>query len=116
MSVLTASLVPPLTPLSSASKPPTHFPDISPQTLAQVLTVLESDRYGKIKPSDCIGWLIGVQESSPISSFIAENDKLSYWVTETILKPDDHSVRFEHRKYFLVVAEVSYYFLYISLG
>jgi son of sevenless len=110
VSALTASPVLPPTPLSSASRSP-YSPDISPQGLAGALTVLESERYSKIMPSDCIAWLVGAREDNPISTFIADNDKLSYWVTESILKPDEQSKRFENRKYFLWVAEVGYLFL-----
>ncbi|KAF8502442.1 ras guanine nucleotide exchange factor domain-containing protein [Gautieria morchelliformis] len=107
VSALSKSPVLPVTPLSSTSGPrsPTFASDISPQALAQAVTALESERYDKIMPSDCIGWLVGEYENSGLSSFITENDRLSHWVIMSILKPDDQLTRCDTRKYFLSVAE-----------
>lgn len=118
MSILTASTSTtsplPLVSLPSSSPTPVRFLDITPHALAEALTLLDGELYGKVTASDCIGWLIGVQDNNGLSSFIAENDRLSYWVKASILNPDHHFQRSERRKYFLCVAEVSYiYFKHI---
>ncbi|KAF8589937.1 ras GEF [Ramaria rubella] len=103
---LTLFPISPSTPMSPTSsfRPPSSL-DISPHNFARALTMLEAERYCKIIPSDFIGWLKGTQCINGISTFITENNRLSYWVQKSILKPDEQLQRSENLRFFLCVAE-----------
>jgi len=94
---------------SSSTRSNSDAVETSPQTFALALTKLESDRYRKIIPADCLDWLKSSHDSNNVSSFIAENNKLSYWVQKSILKPEVQSQRSDNLKYFLSVVEVRYF-------
>lgn len=115
---MTVSTAPPLTPISlnPSLLSPAQSSGITPQTVAKVLTLLEGERYSKIMASECIGWLVGARDDNGLTSFITENDRLSYWAKASILKPNQHSQRADERKFFLGVAEVWLLFLQSHYG
>lgn len=104
---MSRTTTPPLTAstLSLPDRPsPQEFPALD---LAHVLTSIEGERYRKLKELDYVYWLEGNQESNAVSSFIAENRKLSYWAERSILRSHHESQRAENLKYFLRTIVVS---------
>ncbi|KAF8589932.1 kinase-like protein [Ramaria rubella] len=78
--------------------------NLAPRGVAVALTMLESERYRRIIPSDCVDWL-KYKSPNALSSFLKEHDKISSWINKSVLRPDRLSDRTERMKYFLCVAE-----------
>ncbi|KIJ29890.1 hypothetical protein M422DRAFT_268673 [Sphaerobolus stellatus SS14] len=91
--------------LASSTASSARAPEPSSRQLAEIITSLESERFQHIIPSDCISWLKGAKDKNGVSQFIDENNKLSYWVQKSILKPDDVLKRMENVKFFLGMAQ-----------
>jgi hypothetical protein len=100
----TTLLIP--SPLSSRTQSPFAPLDIGAEAFAELLTLVEGDRYRKLKGHDYVCHLEGIQ-SNAVSSFLFENRKLSYWAQSYILSPDVQSKRAKNLRDILLVIKVS---------
>jgi son of sevenless len=94
------------------------FLDIDVTEFARQLTIVESKLYGKIKPTECLNktWQKKIGEGDPepapnVKALILHSNQLTNWVAEMILTQLDVKKRVVVIKHFVLVADVSFYYL-----
>ena len=90
------------------------FLDIDVTEFARQLTIIESNLYGKIKPTECLNktWQKKVGPDEPdlapnVKALIWQSNQLTNWVAEMILTQSDVKKRVVVIKHFVSVADVS---------
>jgi son of sevenless len=102
------------TPIIPKNMKKLKFLDIDVTEFARQLTIIESNLYGKIKPTECLNktWQKKVNSSEPdpapnVKALILHSNQLTNWVAEMILTQSDVKKRVVVIKHFVAVADVS---------
>src|SRR6266545_4514490 len=82
------------------------YADLEPHSLAIALSLLEGESYQALRPSDYVLPLTK-NTSENINKFYETNDKIKFWVIESILQHDGVRKRAEAMTYFIKTALVS---------
>lgn len=81
---------------------------LDPADIAEQLTLLESRRYVKIAPQDCLRYPSKpLQEESNLSIFCSTHDRIVAWVKVSVLSNDALGKRADTIDFWIKVAEVS---------
>ena len=105
-------------PILPKNRKKMKFLDIDPVEFARQLTIIESNLYGKIKPTECLNktWQKKLAKDEPdpaanVKALILHSNQLTNWVAQMILAQSDVKRRVVVIKHFVAVADVSALFL-----
>ena len=109
-------------PILPKNKKKLKFLDIDPVEFARQLTIIESNLYGKIKPTECLDktWQKKLAKDEPdpasnVKALILHSNQLTNWVAQMILTQSDVKRRVVVIKHFVAVADVSLHFFPVPL-
>ena len=101
-------------PILPKNRKKMKFLDIDPIEFARQLTIIESNLYGKIKPTECLNktWQKKLAKDEPdpaanVKALILHSNQLTNWVAQMILTQTDVKRRVVVIKHFVAVADVS---------
>ncbi|CAI2171814.1 16221_t:CDS:2, partial [Funneliformis geosporum] len=84
------------------------FLDLDPLEIARQLTLIESKLYNKIRPIECLNkaWSKGEGDiAENINSMIESSNKITGWVTESVLDQSEIRRRCLYIKHFIAIAD-----------
>ncbi|CAG8579779.1 2402_t:CDS:2, partial [Funneliformis caledonium] len=105
--VMTNSNLPP-SPILPKQIKRLKFLDLDPLEIARQLTLIESKLYNKIRPIECLdkAWSKGEGEiAANIKSMIESSNKITGWVTESVLDQSEIRRRCLYIKHFVAIAD-----------
>ncbi|KAI9713072.1 MAG: hypothetical protein M1820_001057 [Bogoriella megaspora] len=99
-------------PILPKNRKKLKFLDIDPVEFARQLTIIESNLYGKVKPTECLNktWQrkVNKDEADPaanVKAVILHSNQLTNWVAQMILAQGDVKRRVVVIKHFVTVAD-----------
>ncbi|KAL9073279.1 MAG: hypothetical protein Q9157_004810 [Trypethelium eluteriae] len=99
-------------PILPKNRKKMKFLDIDPVEFARQLTIIESNLYGKIKPTECLNktWQKKLAKDEPdpavnLKALILQSNQLTNWVAQMILTQSDVKRRVVVIKHFVAVAD-----------
>ncbi|KAI9687779.1 MAG: hypothetical protein M1822_001859 [Bathelium mastoideum] len=99
-------------PILPKNRKKMKFLDIDPIEFARQLTIIESNLYGKIKPTECLDktWNRRLERDEPepaanVKALILHSNQLTNWVAQMILNQADVKRRVVVIKHFVAVAD-----------
>jgi len=93
--------------LLSPGRRTVQAPQIKPNELAIALALLEGDKYKALVPSDYIAHLRRHAGRNNVEGAYTANNKIIFWVKESVLHYDSVEKRADVLKFFIHTAQVS---------